>query len=293
MSRKITCTNNNGSTMTFDTEGFKPFVLAKVDGLYQSTNSIFTTDNTMTDGAVYQGSVAKKRNVVLTLIDAPNNVFNQTNRDALYVLFAKDSTGTLKYEENGNVRVIDYVVEKVYKGTLNSRVITVSLICTDPFFYDKDNTIVQLANWVGDFEFIHEFSEDGEDLGHREPTRIANITNDTAIKELGMTILIEASSVVLNPKVVRVQDNTKIQIGSENYPFSTQANDVIMITTSVNDKHVYLIRDGVTTEINEYLTEDSKFLQIERGINTYGFDADSGVDYMTLTIQYKRKYEGA
>lgn len=293
MSRSITCTNNQGVTMTFNTEGFSPFVLAYTDGLYQSVNNVFTSDNTMTDGSTFQGIVAKKRNITLALMDKPENVYNQANRDLLYVLFSKDSTGTLTYTENGNTRQISYKVEKVYKGKLKSRLITVSLICTDPFFYDEENTRIMLADWVGDFEFAHEFSSDGEEIGHREQTRIATIKNDISVNNLGMTIIIEAFSTVLNPKITRIEDATHLQIGSEDYPFTMVSGDVITITTTTGNKHVKLLRDGVETEINEYLTEDSKFLQIQRGLNHYGYSADDGDEYLILTFLYKGKYEGA
>lgn len=293
MSRSITCSNNNGSSMIFDTEGFKPFVLASVDGLYQSENNIFVSDNTMIDGSEYQGSVAKKRPVTLTLMDRPDNVYNQDNRDALYILFSKNSDGTLTYEENGKKRIVNYHVEKVYKGKLNSRLVIVSLLCTDPLFYDAEPTIVELANWIGDFEFIHEFTANGEEFGHRSQARVATISNDNAVMDLGMTIIIEALSDVTNPKIVKIDTQEKIQIGSDSYPFNMVIGDSVIITTSVNDKHVYLLRNGVKTEINEYLTEDSKFLQITRGNNSFGYEAKAGVENIIITIEYKRKYEGA
>lgn len=289
----ITCDNRQGMRMTFDTKGFNPFVLARVEGIFKAENNVFTKDNTMSDGATYQGTVAKKRNIVLTLMDKPNNEYNQGNRDVLYTLFSERSKGQLTYEEDGSERVIDYYVEKVYRPKPTSRLIVVSLICTNPFFYDKDFFTLMLANFVGDFTFPHRFKAEGETIGHREPTRIATIYNDVAVGDLGMVITLEAISDVLNPKIVRVEDNSVLQIGSEDYPFAMVANDVVMITTSTNDKHVYLIRNGVRREINEYLTETSEFVQIKRGRNTFGYDAQEGVEHLILTIQYKKQYEGA
>ena len=293
MGRKVTCSNNNGSTMIFSTDGFTPFMLAQTDGLYQAENNVSISDNTMTDGGTYQGSVVKKRNIVLTLLDAPANVFNQAHRDALYVLFAEGTKGTLTYEENGSERVIDYYVEKIYKGKLKSRLITVSLLCADPFFYDKDATTVQMANWIADFEFIHEFKAEGEELGHRSGERLVNIVNDTATNNIGMTITLEASSDVTNPRITRVESDTHIQLGSVSYPFEMVNGDVVIITTSTNDKHVYLIRGTEKVEVNEYLTEDSVFIQLMRGNNNIGYTADYGDNYLSVAIQYKMKYEGA
>lgn len=290
--RAITCDNHNGSKMTFDTSGFKPFILAHVDGIYLSENNVTISDNTMTDGGTYQGSVKKKRNIVLTLIDKPDNVYNQRNRDSLYILFPEASLGTLTYEENGVSRKIDYYVEKVY-ASITKRTITVSLICADPFFYDIDSSTVQMANWISDFEFIHEFVAEGEELGHRSAERLVNIVNDTATDNIGMTITMEASSNVVNPRITRIESDTHIQLGSEDYPFEMVNGDVVIITTAVNDKHVYLLRGTEKTEINEYMTEDSVFIQLMRGDNHIGYTAGSGDGYLSVSIQYRMKYSGA
>lgn len=292
MSRSITCDNHNGYKMTFTSDAFNPFFLANVDGIYLSENNVTVSDNTMTDGGTYQGSVKKKRNIVLTLLDQPSNVFNQNNRDALYVLFNEASLGTLTYEENGISREIDYYVEKVYKANLKSRVITVSLICADPFFYDTEDTTVQMANWLSDFEFIHEFY-DSEELGHRSSVRIVNIENDSATDNIGMTITLEASSDVRNPSITRVENDTHIQLGSIDYPFDMIQGDVVVITTGTNNKHAYLIRGESKTEINEYITEESEYIQLMRGDNNIGYAAASGEEYLSVTIQYKMKYSGA
>lgn len=279
--------------MSFGTDGFFPFILANVDGIYLSENNVTVSDNTMTDGGTYQGSVKRKRNIVLTLLDKPDNVYNQRNRDALYILFAEASLGTLTYTENGQSRKIDYYVEKIYKASLKSHLITVSLICADPFFYDVDNTTVQMANWVADFEFIHEFQADGEEFGHRSAERLVNIVNDTATDNIGMTITLEASSNVVNPRITRVESDTHIQLGSEDYPFEMVNGDVVIITTAQNDKHVYLLRGTERTEVNEYMTEDSVFIQLMRGNNNIGYTAFSGDGYLSVAIQYRMKYSGA
>ena len=291
--RSITCTNHDGSTMKFSERAFTPFLLANVDGIYLASNEVSMSDNKMTDGATYQGSSAKKRNLVLTLLDHPNNVYNQRNRDALYVLFAEGTEGTLTYEEDGVSRVVNYYVEKVYKSSLKKRTITVSLLCADPFFYDSEDTNVQMANWISGFEFLHEFVEAGEELGYRSLERLTNIVNDTATNNIGMTVTIDILSNVTNPRITRVESDTHFQLGSQAVPLELVNGDVVIITTHVNNKHVYLIHEGVKTEINQYITEDSVFIQLMRGNNNIGYSADVGEEYMSVTVTYKMKYEGA
>jgi hypothetical protein len=247
----------------------------------------------MTDGGTYQGSSAKKRNIVLTLMDKPNNVYNQKNRDSLYILFPEGTQGTLTYTEGDVSRVIDYYVEKIYKPNLKTRLITVSLLCPDPFFYDINDTIAHMANWISGFEFVHEFIADGEELGYRSLERLTNIVNDTATDNIGMTITVDILSNVTNPKFTRVESDTHIQIGSDANPLNLVNGDVLIITTHTNNKHVYLIRNGIKTEINQYLTEQSVFIQLMRGNNNIGYSADVGEEYMSVAVSYKMKYEGA
>ena len=74
--------------------------------------------------------------------------------------------------------------------------------------------------------------------------------------------------------------------------FSINAGDVVIITTETNNKAVYLVRDGVKQEINEYLDEDSDFIQLQHGTNTIRYTADAGEDYLNVTVSYRFRYLG-
>ena len=295
--RSITCTNKTtGVSITFGEEGFTPFFLATVDGLYQSKNSLYISDNTMTDGGTYQGSIAKKRNIVLYVMDNPQSedfIYNQYNRDLLYSLFRKDEKGTLIYTENGKSRKIDYYSEGVKRANKGSRLFSISLICPNPMFTDENSHTVSMADWLDGFEFIHEFIEDGEELGCRSGERLVNIVNDIATNNIGLTIVMEAIGNVTNPSIIHVETEKKTFIGSTANPFSMVRGDKLTITTATNNKHVRLTHEGVTTEVNEYLTEDSEFIQLMYGNNNIAYDADVGEDYLTVDITYSYEYEGA
>lgn len=295
--RSITCTNKTtGISITFGEKGFTPFFLATADGLYETDNNIYISDNTMTDGGTYQGSVAKVRNIVLYVMDNPQNddfVYNQSRRDLLYSLFRKDEEGTLVYSENGKSRKINYQCEGIKRANKKSRLFTISLICPNPKFVDESAHNVSMANWIDDFQFIHEFVEEGEEFGHRSNERLVNIINDVAANNIGLKITILSNGTVTNPSIAHVETNKSIHIGSNANPFTMLRGDMLVITTGINDKHVRLIRGGATEEVNEYLTEDSEFIQLMFGDNNIAYDADSGEDYMVVNIQYAYEYEGA
>lgn len=289
MNRTITCKNNDGMAITFGNE-FSPYLLINCDGVYSVHHNVYTADNTGIDGATYQGSSTQKRNIVLTLAEKNNH---QENRAQLYQLFMPKNKGTFIYKEGNEERSIDYYVESLdIESTGNVRNTIVSLICPDPFFEAPNDITVVMAGFVRNFEFVHEFVEGGEELGERISERLKEIENNTGAEGIGLDIKITAIGSVLNPSIIHVEENEFIKIGTTAHPMNMITGDEIRITTGTNNKHVYFTRDGITTEINEFLDEESDFIQLVSGKNTIGYDASSGLEYMTVSITYRYKYLG-
>ena len=291
MSRRIVCTNNDGGSIIL-MDQFAPWLLLNCDGIYETQNNVNTSENTMTDGSTYQGSTTAMRNIVMTLVDRPDSDHRQ-NRSMLYNIFRPKQTGILQYIEDETARQIEYYVESIKIDSVKrARQATVSLLCPNPFFSDLADTEVQMASWEGLFEWQHEFTDQGEAFGARSDTRMQVIENDSAADHIGLTITIEATGAVRNPTVTHVEQEDSITVGTAGNPFSMQAGDKIIITTHTNNKHAYLVRDGDREEINEYLSEDSEFIQLNNGRNTFGYSADSGVSYMTVSISFRYHYLG-
>lgn len=292
--RSITCTNNNGYTITFDNQSFSPFILAHVDGIYGFENNLSISTNTMTDGGVFQGNVSKPRNITLTILDKPeySNDNAQRSRDILYLLFSKDTLGTLIYTENGNSREINYRVEKMTVGNAKKRLYFIYLKAEDPYFYAVEQKSSDIATTISAFEFRHEFYQ-YEELSFRSQERLARIVNDNAVGGIGLEITIVSADDATNPSIIHVENNQHIKVGSSAKPFHMIVGDTLKITTGTNDKHVYLIRDGVRTEVNQYLTEDSEFIQLNVGVNNIGYEADSGEYNLRVRVAYRLKYGGA
>lgn len=291
VNRSITCSNNDGVSITFGEKGLSPFLLVAAEGIYEVANNVTISENTMTDGGAYQGSIAKIRNIVLTLKDITNHVYNRNLLDAL---FKSGTPGKLVFKEDENEREIGYYVESINStGESGARTYTVSLLCPDPFFYALSDVVVYLAAWMGNFEFAHEFIEAGEEFGYRSNQRSLNIVNEQAEDGTGLNITISVAGVVQNPSVIRVESNEAITIGTTSTPFDMEAGDTLLITTADNDKHVYLTRNGITTEVNQYITEDSVFIQLMRGNNNIGYSAAVGIDQMSVRISYRLKFASA
>lgn len=288
--RTIYCRNKDGVEVSFDYGDTSPFFLESIDGVMSVSNKVTTSENTTVDGSTYQGSVTKQRNIVITAHTSKNHVYN---RNILYKCFKPKTEGVLTYSEEDETRIIDYIVESVEvdeKGVVRNAVI--SLICPDPFFKDEEDTIVTMAGWQPCFEFPHEFKAEKEPFGVRVAEIIKEIENDSAADNIGIEILIEAMGAVTNPTIYHMEQDIFIKVGTENNPLSIGAGEAIRITTGTNEKAVYLVQGETETEINEYLDEGSDFIQLVHGKNTFAYAADSGRDYMNVTITYRFRYLG-
>lgn len=284
MNKKILCSNDDNVQVSFD-YSFSPFFLVSCDGVTSVNNNVVLSENTMIDGSTYQGSTTIRRNIIVT---AQMDGNYRENRDLLYKTFKPKSTGTFSYLEDDEIRVIDYKVESVEveeKGVVRN--IVISLICPDPFFKALDDTIIEMAAWESLFEFEHEFSDEGKVFAERVAEIIKEVENDSAATNIGITITFEAEGFVLNPAIYHLESGDFVKVNT-----SLQAGDIIIITTETNNKSVYQIVDGVKTEINERLDEDSEFMQLSHGKNTLKYDADSGIDYLNVTISCRFRYLG-
>lgn len=292
--RVIRCTNEDGFFLEFTETGFDPFLLAGIDGIYDAKNNVYVSENSMIDGAVYQGSVSKYRNIVLHLKDKSEGDYPK-NRDVINRLFKEKAPGTLIFwEGTAKPRKIEYYVESVESDEKYiPRMHEISLICPDPFFYDIDASSEYMASWVSAFTFPFSSPSTGFVFGYRDNSRIQTIQNDFAEDNIGITIIMSCLGAVTNPSITHIETNSSIRIGHSGKPFNMVAGDIVTITTATGNKHVTLTHEGATSEINHYLTEDSVFIQLMRGSNSFGFGADSGANNLTITIEYTYKYARA
>lgn len=289
MKRYITCTNEDGMSCKFGSS-FSPFLLTAVDGIYKVENNITISNSNLIDGGIFQGSNITSRNIVLTVRDKENH---KDNREFLYRLFKPNSEGVLRYFENDDVKRINYYVESIdVTSVYSSRQATISLMCADPFFYDNEETVKYLAEWRGGFEFEHQFTSSKEEIGYRSLVKSLNIQNLTPRDDVGLNIEITSVGVAKNLKITNVEQNKTISIGTDEKPFNMVAGDIVNIVTEKGNKNVKLTREGVTIGINNYLSEDSEFIQLGVGNNHIGYDASEGVSNLSFKIAYTFKYNG-
>ena len=289
--RSATFTNVDDNINLIVNDLSPDIVINSIDGIYEFVGEVMTSPYSQTSGDRYKTTRAPKRNIVVEGI-IYNNFYE--NRQLMYRVFRLGSVGRFCYSENGrDNRYADYYVESIdidqdaYRGAYQ-----ISLICPDPFFYDASPKNIDLAAWVPDFEFIHEFDEDGEDLGHRETSMIQEIENLNGVDGIGLKITFSATGNVTNPYIYLYETGEQIKIGTTANPYTLTSTKTVEIETTTGKKNIVQIENNVETRINEYLDPDSVFFQLRAGINTIGYNASSGVENLNVHIEYKMRYLG-
>lgn len=291
--RSVTCTSQYGNSITFAEFEFSPFILAHIEGVYDHHNEISALARATGDGSDYQGIRSPDRHIILTVCARPGTRYAQPLRDTIRAVFGKGAKGLLTYNEDGSERVIEYYTESFSPG--ERQLYNIYLTCLDPWFYDPEYTIIQLARHVPLFTFPHVFIESGEPISEEHTDDVIATIEGTSDEPLGMIFRIKAKGPVLNPSITNIYRQEHIQLGYDapvSHPLQLYSGDVVEIVTESGRK-VTLTRNGETESINHYLTEDSEFLKLHKGENVFGYSADSGTENMTLDICYRNRYEGA
>lgn len=292
--RRITCTNITDNVSVVFGNTFSPFLLQDVEGIYSIDVNINSSDNAMLDGATVIGTYIKPRNIVLTIADREEY---GKHRNLLYLLFKPKTEGVFIYEEiDGDFserREINYCVEKIEQDSSGHvRQSVISLLCPDPFFKAQEDTLVTMAGWESMFEFPHQYLKVGEEIAVRVTRQLVEIQNDSSADMIGMTITMEAIQPVTNPRMYHVESDYYIQLGDDNNEFVMQNGDQVIIVTESNNKNAYLIRNGVKSIINEYISDESEYIQLTHGKNLLRYSAKKGEEYLSVNIKFRRKYQG-
>lgn len=278
---KIICQNSFGNSITFS-DSF-PYFLEKVEGLYEKSSELFGSKSAFGIGELYTGRSVNKRNIVLYGYFKDHFV---ERRDYLYNMFPDEDEGTLFYYEDNKKLKIKYQVEKVsITEIVPIRYFMISLICFNPYFEDIEETQLNLASITGGIEFPLEIPEDGMEFETKSSVTSVQVENPTKI-ECGLRIVFSALGPVKNPTLKNIINQEEITT-----EFDMKLGDKIVITTHMNNKNIVLIRNGVETNINNYLKYGTRFLQLKPGTNHFKVLADEGTDNLTTDIFYTLYYE--
>lgn len=122
-------------------------------------------------------------------------------------------------------------------------------------------------------------------MGLRSPSTIATIIN-TGTLPCGFVITFQASGTVENPKIIDINTQEYIRLNH-----TMQAGETIRISTLDNNKTVrQIIGEDSINAFNFLDFANSTFLQFAVGTNYLRYDADSGLDNLSVEFKFDPRY---
>lgn len=287
MGQKLIYTNSRGQSIELKNSG--PFLLQKFDPDMPKT-TLLTTKAPGQDGKSYHGTLLEERplNIEVAILgDSSEDLFSK--RKQLNAIFNPKLSGTLTYTNSAGTYKIECQVQDGPTPKTRYEPIQeflIQLFCADPYWIDTAETKEEIALWKGDFSFDFEILSDGIELGHRESILIVNASN-TGDVECGLRVEFTALATVVNPSLLNVYTQEFIKVKR-----TLSAGDKLVINTEFGSKSVELIKNGVSSNVFNYIDLQSTFLQLDIGDNLLRYDAEQGIDNLEATIYFSPKYVG-
>ena len=303
MIKSVTITNHLDESIKLDL--FNPeesgFIIKNIEGLGPVKANINFKELATNDGSIDNSARLSSRNIVMSLQFMESPTIEETRLKSYKYFPIKRNIKFLIETDNRICETIGRVETNVPTIFSNAEGCQISILCSNPYFYSAgengtNQTIFYGTEPLFEFPFSNEsLTEDLIEFGSIENRTEGTIYYD-GDAEIGITIQIHAVGeaeglVIYNTKTREIMqindDKLKSLMGS-----GIQAGDEITITTSRGEKGIYMLRNGVTTNILNSLEKPIKWFQLSKGDNTFAYTASAGLTNLQFRIENKVIYEG-
>lgn len=303
MIKSVTITNHLDESIKLDL--FNPedsgFIIKSIEGLGPVKANINFKELATNDGSIDNSARLSSRNIVMNLQFIESPTIEETRLKSYKYFPIKRNIKLLIETDSRICETIGRVETNVPTIFSNSEGCQISILCANSYFYSAGENGTNQTTFYGtdpvfEFPFSNEsLTEDLIEFGSIENRTEGTIYYD-GDAEIGITIQIHAVGeaeglVIYNTKtreIMRINDDKlKSLMGS-----GIQAGDEITITTSRGEKGIYMLRNGVTTNILNSLEKPIKWFQLSKGDNTFAYTASTGLTNLQFRIKNKVIYEG-
>jgi len=269
-----------------------PFFFQQLIGADGSNAVITKTKGVGQDGTTIEDvSLSDRPLQILGAIKGYSKEEISSYRTKLLQVFNPKIKGWLQYEYGNIKRKTRCQVQNAPKFSkkftdYKYQDFLIDLICSNPYWQDLNTVKTGIAYWKGTLEFPLELTEEGNELGIREPSLIVNVENRGDV-DCGMTLEFKAISTVINPKIINVNTQEFIKLNKK-----MEAGEVITVTTHFGNKRVESTLNGIVANSFKYLDLESTFIQLEAGDNLFRYDAGENINNLEVNIYYSPQYLG-
>lgn len=298
MIKSLTITNSLGESLNLElTNPWKNGVAIKsITGLGTPEYSVNTTPYASGDGSILGSIIASTRNILITLYPLFNPQV-EDSRQLLYRYFQVKKEITLTFELDNRLVSIDGFVESNIPEIFSEReLITISVICPDPYFKENFALSEFFYGEIPMFEFPFSNESLTEKLlviSELSLDNRATIYYDAEI-DAGLLITIDCYTEPGDIVIYNVETLGNIKISSSKIEVITgkklSEKDQVVISTYSGDKYVHLIREGLVINILGAVNKDLDWFTLHQGSNSYTYTTADEHASIIMTFRYRSTY---
>lgn len=274
------------------------FNIYNITGIGPGEADISVSDIATGDGSVFNSSRVRTRNIVFYVKFGWVPTVEDTRHRSYKFFPVKRPIQMIFETTNRTTTIMGYVETNEPVIFEREEYAQISVICPFPFFSNEFSN--NILFYTVDPMFHFPFSNDSL----TEPTLIFGEIRDELVMNIfyagdaaaGMRIVAHAIGPATNLMIYKIGTNEAMRISSERLIAITGsdiiANDQIVINTIAGQKSIYLIRNGIYTNILNALDRNADWPQLTSGDNLLAYTADEGQENIKLAIEYNLLWDG-
>lgn len=261
------------------------YSIGEMNGLGPVKATVASSDIGGTDGCIFNSARLGQRNIVIPIYPLGPNVGEK--RIKLYRYLSPKAKVTFCTTFDSRSVQAEAYVEALDGGPEGSQqCLQASLLCMDPFFHgvDAENQAMVLED--DRFTFPFSIASDGMVFSEVDSAAVIVLRNHGDVAA-GVEISLALSGAVANPKVINWRTGDSIGVNA-----SFVAGDVLKFDTRHGKKQIHRIRDAVSTNLLNFLTAGSTWVQLPAGESVMELTADSGLTNIQATFRVTELFVG-
>lgn len=296
----VTVTNHNGESLEisnlYPSLPASGLYIVAMDGLGAPPANINMTEYAVIDGAMFNSSRARSRNITMTI--QPLRPV-EANRHKVYELFPVKKKVRLTFKTQTRLCYIDGYVESCDANVYSTRgQVAVSILCPDPYFRELSTTRSMYYRAAPAFHFpigtvanpppyeLGILSDNYQIInvdydGDADTGVLLYLEMDGQVGDITLTNSVTRETMRINADRVAVMTGQSLGIG-----------DAIQISTIPGDKYINLIRAGESINLISALSRDSDWLTLTVGNNRFAYTAASGKENIVVRVEYATAFVG-
>lgn len=282
--------NENGEQIDM-TATANRYMTSKISGLHPPPGTVSTSSYAGMDGSYLNNAFIEKRNLVISF--EMRGVGLEKRRHDLYRVVKPSRYIKVFYKTSGiDVYTEGYVETCEIDNFQTHTNGQISILCPDPYWYSTTAIHACYSRVSGGFFFPFPQSDEPFVLGSYSTTDNIEIRNDG--DETGFIIQIEAVTDVTVPEIATVTPTIYNADTGEYLQIKGEIlrGDIITISTKTGNKTVTLTRNGVDSNIINWLVAGSTWLTLREGLNTFHVQAVRNVKNLKITLMHTNAYLG-